>query len=125
MLAHVNNELYHLNDKNDVQDAELKLLLKSVGGRLNETLGKINYAGQCNIRKQKGLHLVVEGEVGPVTVLLMPGEDISQRISVADVRFKGVILPIPVGSAAILGEQGEPLEKFEQKLMNSVSWVST
>jgi len=125
VLAHVYNELYHLNDRKDVQKPELRQILSTVGNDFKDDLGQVHYAGTCHIRKQSGVHLVLPGRVGPVTVLLMPGEAVEYRISVADKRFSGVISPTPGGSMAVLGEEGEDTGKLEQQLKSRLIWAAT
>jgi hypothetical protein len=68
---------------------------------------EVRYAGVCDIRRRPGAHLVLAGERGPVTVLLMPDERVSQRTA-ARRRPEGVILPVDGGSLAIVGSRGEP-----------------
>ena len=122
VLAHVYTELDHLNDRKDVQMHDLDTILRKAGHSLEEDLGRVHYANICHIWKRDGVHLVVQGEIGPVTVLLMPGEHITQRTVVSDERFNGVITPTPDGSMAILGEEGEVIQTIEEKVRSSVRW---
>jgi len=55
------------------------------------------------------VHMVLQGENGSVTVLLMPGEQIDTRNPVDNGRFSGVIAPTRYCSMAIVGEDGEDL----------------
>ena len=125
VLAHVYSELYHLDDRKDVQKPELRQILSSVGNGFKDDLGQVHYAGTCHIRKQSGVHLVLPGKVGPVTVLLMPGEAVEYRTAVADKRFSGVISQTPGGSMAILGEEGEDINNLEQQLKSQLTWAAT
>ncbi len=124
VLAHVYSELYHLDDRKNVQKPELRQILNTVGNDFKDDLGQVHYAGTCHIRKQSGVHLVLPGKVGPVTVLLMPGEAVEYRTTVADKRFSGVISHMPGGSMAILGEDGEDIDKLEQQLKSRLIWAA-
>ncbi len=122
VLSHINGELRHLSEHKQVPDQRLDALLREVGGRLNGDLGQVRYAGACQMRKHKGVHMVVQGETGPVTVLIMPGEELARRMPVHGRRFKGVILPTPHGAMAVLGERSEPIEQTLDRLRSAVSW---
>ena len=124
VLAHVYNELDHLNDRMDVQMTDLAAVLGKIGHGLRGDLGQVHYAKTCLMRKRDGVHLIVQGKMGPVTVLLMPGEHITRRATLTDERFTGVLTPTPDGSMAILGEQGEILRAIEHKVRSSVRWAS-
>lgn len=122
ILAHVHDELNHLVEQKPVNDDQIRRLLGSAGGRLEGDFGRVSYAGSCQIRHHKGVHLVLQGQLGPVTVLLMPGEQLSERDAIGDARFQGIMLPTPNGSMAILGESGEPLRRIEHRVLSSIEW---
>ena len=65
---------------------------------------------------------MIQGERGPVTILLMPDERSTEAVAFGNATTKGVILPVGGGSIAILGERDERLEKFEQSVVKSVMW---
>ena len=77
---------------------------------------EVRYAGICDIRRRPGAHLVLAGERGPVTVLLMPDERVSQRAPLRTGNLEGVVLPVDGGSMAIVGSRGEPLNALEHRL---------
>ncbi|MEA3412205.1 MAG: DUF3379 family protein [Pseudomonadota bacterium] len=124
VLSHVNRELHHLSDQENVSPERLSRLLADYGTSLHGDLGMVSFASACAMRKRKGVHLVVQGERGPITVLVMPGERVGGRQVFEDTRFTGVILPMTVGAAAIVGERGEPLGTFEQRLRNVVAGIT-
>jgi len=123
VIAHIENELPHLVQQDNVQFAELNGIMNKIGGTLNSSLGKVNYAGTCHIRKKDAGHIVIPGETGPVTILIMPGETISKRQLIHTDQFKGVIVPSSKGSVAIIGEKNEPLDKIEDKIKNLINWI--
>ena len=65
---------------------------------------------------------MIQGERGPVMVLLMPDEKVDRAIPLMDEFNKGVILPVGDGSIAIVGGRDESLERIENTLKNSVTW---
>jgi hypothetical protein len=66
----------------------------------------------------------MQGEYGPVTILLMPDENIAEATPLAGENVKGVILPVGKGSIAIIGSREELLEPIQKNVVNSVSWTT-
>ena len=89
---------------------------------MDHSAGLITYAQTCPIGGRDVPHLVIQGERGPITILLMPEEKISgpQRLSGDNVN--GVILPVGNGSIAIVGERDERLDRIEESVLKSVAW---
>ena len=67
-------------------------------------------------------HLVIQGEKGPVTLLLMPDEKIDMAELIEGDNVNGVILPVGDGSIAIIGERDEDLALIEERVIDSVEW---
>ncbi len=124
MLTHVHNERNHLNKKHNVSDARLNSLLASLGGRLTGSIGQVNYAGLCDIRKGESAHIVIDSQHGPVTVFLMPGENIDSRTNISDDQFTGVIFPVAWGGMAIVAENPAALPGIEAKIVQAIHWPS-
>jgi len=122
VLTHINDELDHLQEQREVTDETLGRLIATFGGRFDESIGQVNYAGLCNIRKGPGMHLVVQAEQGPVSVLIMPNESLSQRQAINDERFHGLILPAAVGSVAVVGESDAAVSNVVTRLKYAISW---
>lgn len=123
LFAHIYEELNHLDEQqyNDIH--HVNNLLKSFGGTVNKEIGKVNYLGSCNIANKKGVHMVLAGKKGPVTVMMLPNINIENIQSISDDRFNGSIIPVTKGSMVIVGEKGESLEEIRHKLVNNISWV--
>ena len=124
VLNHITDELDHLHEDNNIQMADISNLLAPFGGRLNGDPGLINYLGRCNIRKQAGIHLVVPGHKGSVTVLLMPGEYVDAAMDISSARFTGRIIPTDYGSIAVVGEHGEALDNISDNIIRNIRWTS-
>lgn len=84
----------------------------------------ITYARPCIINGNSVPHLVIQGEYGPVTILLMPEEHVSEATPIDGVSVKGVILPVGKGSVAIIGDREEQLEPIQKNVVNSVAWTT-
>jgi len=124
VLAHVNNELRHLDDRTDVQLAQVNKILLPFGSQVLKPIGRVRYAGTCRIRNYDGAHLVIAGEQGVVTLLWMPGEYVSSSRNLSDDRFTGIIVPTKNGSVAIVGENLESVKLLENRLRTLGSLAS-
>ncbi|MFV1997119.1 MAG: DUF3379 family protein [Acidiferrobacterales bacterium] len=124
VLAHVNSELRHLNDRTNVQLAQVNKILLPFGSQVLKPIGRVRYAGTCRIRNYDGAHLVVTSELGVVTLLWMPGEYVSSSRNLSDDRFTGIIVPTKTGSVAIVGENLESVKLFENRLRTLGSLAS-
>jgi hypothetical protein len=122
-LNHVKGELRHLKDRNNVPLLKVNDLLKPFNMKLNKSLGEINYAGSCVIKDSKGVHIVVQTETGPVTILLMPGEFVKNRKLVDDALYSGAVVPIENGSFAIIGGKRESLSELEQRIKSGITYI--
>lgn len=125
VLEHIKNEPGSLTEDRNLSAATVEVMLSALGARLTADPGPVRYLGHCHIRKQYGLHLVVPGKRGPVTVLLMPGEYVPERWALDSVRFSGLIVPTDYGSMAVVGARREPVETVIEKIQESVAWKST
>jgi len=89
---------------------------------MNRDIGLITFAEFCTINGKDVPHLVVQGERGPITILLMPYEKVAIATPLNGVNIRGVILPVGDGSIAIIGDREESLERVQQNVLNSVMW---
>lgn len=124
VLAHINSELRHLNDRSNVQLAQVNKILSPLGSQVLQPIGMVHYAGACRIRNHDGAHLVVASEQGNVTLLWMPGEYVPGSRNLSDDRFTGIIVPTQNGSVAIVGENPESVKLLENRLRTLGSLVS-
>ena len=63
-----------------------------------------------------------QGKTGPITILLMPDEMISETKTLDGESVHGYIVPVGNGSIAIIGTREEELDEVQQKVVNSVAW---
>lgn len=123
VLAHLDHEPGALRVTDVPVPAErLARVVPSNVATMNDKVGLITYAQACNINGKSVPHLVIQGERGPVTILLMPGENIAAARSIDGNGIQGVILPVGDGSIAIIGERDEPLDVLQKNVLDSVAW---
>jgi hypothetical protein len=123
LLAHIDHERGSLVVTDvAVSDARLESVVTADIARLDHSAGLITYAQSCIINGHSVPHLVIQGEYGPVTILLMPDEMVSAPQTITGESVNGVILPVGDGSIAIIGEREESLDRIKKKVLNSVTW---
>jgi len=123
VLAHLDHEPASLRPSiTPVSDARITDVVPANVARLDHDAGLITYARSCKINGKTVPHLVIQGERGPITILLMPDEAVSKATSLDGENTHGVILPVGDGSIAIIGARDEKLERVEKSVLNSVMW---
>lgn len=125
ILAHLDHEPYALRvtDK-PVSARRLGRVVPADVARMDHGAGLITYAQTCVINGKEVPHLVIQGERGPVTILLMPDETIPEAVQLDGENINGVILPVGDGSIAIIGEGDERLDEITESVVNSVMWTA-
>ena len=122
-MAHIDHERKSLVVTDvAVSNARLASVVTADVARLDHSAGLITYAQSCVINGHSVPHLVIQGERGPVTILLMPDEMVSGPQTVTGESVNGVILPVGDGSIAIIGEREESLDRIEKRVLDSVTW---
>ena len=123
VLAHLDHEPAALVvSTTPVTDALLANVVPANVAHMDHGAGLITYARSCEINGKTVPHLVIQGEHGPVTILLMPEEEIAAAQTLDGDNIHGVILPVGNGSIAIIGARDEPLERIEKSVLSSVAW---
>jgi len=123
VLSHIYHEIDHLYEQQDRSLKQVNILLSEFGSHLNRSIGSINYLGSCEIANKKGVHMVVEGTVGPITVMMLPDSPVNSQHLISDKRFNGLIMPAGKGSMAVVGEKGESLKLLQEKLIENIRWI--
>ena len=123
VLHHVHDELRHMHEIDDVSAGTLAYLFDRYGATVQRALGPVNFAAECPMHLKDGLHLVLPGQLAPVTVFFMPGDRTERLIEVRDAQFQGHIIPTRWGSIAVLGVHREPLEGIAERMRKSVIWA--
>lgn len=92
---------------------------------MDHDVGLITYAMSCVINGRRVPHLVIQGNNGPVTLILLPDEAIHTSIPLSGENVHGVLLPVGSGSIAVIGQREDQLDEIGdigRKLVESVEW---
>jgi len=128
MVAHI---LEHIEEDPNLmapQDLEhspreLDSLFAAVGARLEGQLETMSYAGECVVEGQKGLHIVMQDETGPVTVIVMPGPQIEAMQAFNKSGYTGELIPVKGGLVAIVGNNMQQLALAHMRFFSAVKFV--
>ena len=125
VLAHMDHEPGALRVTDEpVSDRRLARAVPAKLAIFDRDASLITYAQSCTINGKDVPHLVIQGEHGPVTILLMPEEKIAEAMPIDGNNVKGVILPVGDGSIAIVGDREEQLESIQKNVVTSVTWTT-
>jgi len=125
VIAHLDHEPQSLRVTDvAVSDRRLRSVVPADVADFDRSTSLISYAQTCIINGRNVPHLVIQGAKGPVTVLLMPEEEVSEAIELKGTNINGVILPVGDGSIAIIGEAEERIEEIQERVTQSVTWAT-
>ena len=124
IVAHMDHEPYSLRVTDvAVSSDRLARVVPASMANLSPANGLITYAQSCKINGNSVPHLVIQGESGPVTILLLPHEKIDAAMPLSGDNVNGVLIPVGDGSIAIIGdESAESMERIEKSFVDAVSW---
>ncbi len=111
-----------------VPPPELAQALRETHVRLDPKAGMVSYARSCLFRTHHVPHLVVQTEMGPVTVMVLAHESVSKSERFDEQGYHGVILPVPGhGSLAVLarGQNPDPemLKQIASRVQDALVWT--
>ncbi len=123
IIAHLDHEPGALVVTNEaVSNRRLARVVPANIAQLEHSPGLITYAQSCEINGNTVPHLVMQGEYGPVTIILLPEEKVSAAVDLSGENIRGVLLPVGDGSIAIIGDKNESLAPIRESVVNSVMW---
>jgi hypothetical protein len=122
VVVHVRHEPHAFANNSAVPREELEGVLRAAGATMNP-VGTVSYVKLCPFRGTMVAHFVVQGSAGPVTVLLLPNEEVSEPVIVDEEGFAGTIVSLETGgSIAVVGNQVEQIEDIKNRVAAAVKW---
>ena len=112
-----------------VPPSELALVLREAHMRLIGDAPMVSYARSCLFHGHKVPHLVVQTDMGPVTVMVLAHETVSRPVSFDEEGYRGVIVPVPGhGSLAVLvrGQQAgiNAIREIAARVQAAIVWTA-
>ena len=122
VVVHLHHEPGAFERTDAVPHHELEGVLRAAGASMN-LVGTVSYVKLCPFRGKIVAHFVVQGSAGPVTVLLLPDEEVSEPVHIDEDGFVGTIVGLDTGgSIAVIGSPGEPIEDIKNRVAAAVKW---
>lgn len=111
-----------------VPTPELEFALRNTHMRLRPDAGMVSYAQSCLFRGHRVPHLVVQTDMGPVTVMVLVHESVSKPTPFDEEGYRGVILPVAGhGSLAVLAKHQSgtlaSVENVAARVRSAIEWT--
>ncbi len=116
VIAHIEQEPQALLSRWEVPELQLTATLAGLGMTLDGDIGQVTFAGLCEIGPILGAHLVVAGEHGPITVIVLPDKRVQKVGEFESGRYRGMLLPARRGSIAVVAEYPQPVAPMAQRV---------
>ncbi|MGL6417765.1 DUF3379 domain-containing protein [Aeromonas allosaccharophila] len=126
-MAHVYGEapfIQGIDERVNLQSINAKL--EMYGATLKEMDGlKVTYVNHCSFYQGPALHMVIKGEMGPVTLFIVPKHVplTLQQANFADGTLKGEIVRLKGANMVLIGEMKEPLAPVVSALQSQLQWA--
>ncbi len=105
---------------------QLQPLFASLGAEANEQLGNIHFMKLCPTLDGDGARMVFMNDFGqPITVLYMPNSPVEQTVQMQMKGFKGKIIALDKGSAAIIAKPNQQTAQIEASLKQNLLAADT
>ena len=130
VFNHIYSELEFLDDDTPLTlDDVNAIMAQRVGSQFasSEEMAslEINVTEDCWVDFEQGIqgvHMVMTGDMGAVTVMVIPSTPLEDEMSIADDRFEGLISPAPGGNIVVVGEKQESLSRYSNMLAANINW---
>lgn len=123
-MQHVQEEYYFTAQSNE--HANLYMVnakLARFGGKADTELGDISYVNYCSFEGTPALHMVMQGEKGPITVFVVPSDaDFIKTEKFSNQQLKGITEKMGNANVVIVGERDESLQRTRNILQNNIQW---
>ncbi len=122
VLQHIDKEPLLLRRHERLPVDEVAHKLADQGFMLLKIPQNVVAAEPCWMRRGRGMHLVLAGRNGPVTILLMPQESAAAPHAITAPSKNGLLLPTDFGVMAVVGAPGEPVAEMAQEMRKELRW---
>ena len=122
LVAHVlHEEATLVSTDKAVPVKSLNAVLRDTGASMSEDQ-LVSYARTCVFRGRRVPHLVVQGESGPVTVMILPDVSVDAPSEFSESGYFGTLLPTESGSIAVISGETSDIEPVASSISDALSW---
>ncbi len=105
----------------EIPHQELEPLFASINTAIDGDLGQVHFMKLCPTLEGTGARMVVMNDLNqPITVLYMPNSPVEEAINMQMEGFKGKIVALEQGSAAIIARPHQNTAQVEHTLFNAL-----
>jgi hypothetical protein len=84
---------------------------------------KVTFAKDCWVAKQMAFHMIMKGETGAITVMMIPNEGgAASEFNISDDTYSGLVTPTDGGYLVVIGNKREPLTAYRNLLSGKLEW---
>lgn len=124
VVAHMAEEPVAWTTTSSLSPADVAAVLAEAGLRLGAGLTDVTYAHSCWFRGRYVPHLVVQTADGPVTILVLPHENVRERTKLSEDGYRGVLVPAARGSLAVLARNGGNVDAVVVRVTAAVDYLN-
>jgi hypothetical protein len=125
VIEHIYHDMEVMYSRDTIRIEQVNEIIGTFDGELETGFidGIIRFIEDCRFSDhRKGIHLVYDGNSGPVTVFYIPHRKIDRLQAIGKNEFQGIIFPHHEGSMAIVGLIGEDLNSQRTKVEAAFHW---
>jgi len=128
IVAHIIDHMAHDSElmtafKVPKTENDLQKLFLAVGASIEHPIEQMSYAGECVVNGQKGLHIVLQEAQGPVTVIVIPGQQLTALEAFQASGYQGELVPVKGGVVAIVAHNHEQVAQAHMRFFKAVKFV--
>lgn len=121
VVAHMAHEPEAWTSTDWMPEAAVRQVLSRSGVSLQAGMPGISYAHSCWFRGRHVPHLVVQTPDGPVTIMVLPREDVAGRVAFDEGGYRGVLVPAKRGSIAVLARDVADLDAVVARALAAIA----
>lgn len=137
--AMLENEIFtHMYLEGQLDNADYdEISIATVNSRMEDWMGahlnladgedvKVTFAKDCWVAKQVAFHLIMKGETGAVTVMMIPARDgmakEKDEFDISDPQYSGLVTPTEGGYLVVVGNKQEAIAEYRNLLSSKLDW---
>lgn len=116
VLHHIKHEPRHLSAAPVLTAGAWKAISPRVQVDTDDWNHKVTYAAPCEMMGERGLHLILAGDEGPVSVLVIVDQHVGESRLFHEARHRGVLRPLKNGMLAVVSANGRPVDDLAAEI---------
>lgn len=124
LVAHVSHDPHGLVATSPVRTVALNDVLGGIGAVLPaDERYTVTYASPCVMANERGAHLVLAGDDGPITVMLVPHQSPPEHSGILKSGpYSGIVVATQRGSMAVFAPREETALRMAHRLNQKLTW---